>query len=218
VALTFDDGPHPAFTSRILEILRAGGAKATFFVVGSQAERHPELLREILRRADELGNHTYSHRNLMRVSRADFLEELDRTRRIMEKAGARGPLLFRPPGGDFNDEVLSAAGEARYRTVLWTVLPKVHASPPPAEIAGRVLAEASDGGVILLHSGVENTIRALPGILEELRARGFRCVTVSELLSDPRPKDPRAIWLDAPRLPVRSAPPAEPTFGGEEAP
>jgi peptidoglycan/xylan/chitin deacetylase (PgdA/CDA1 family) len=198
--------------------LRAGEAKATFFVVGSQAERHPEALRMILRRADELGNHTFSHPNLTRVARADLLEELDKTRRIMEKAGSRGPLLFRPPGGDFNGGVLSAAREAKYRVVLWTVLARDHESPPPAEIAGRVLAEATDGGVILLHSGVENTVRALPGLLDELRARGFRCVTVGELISDPRPTDPRAVWLDAAPLPGPSAPPAGPTSDGGEAP
>jgi len=218
VALTFDDGPHPAYTSRILEILRAGQAKATFFVVGSQAALHPEALRMILLRADELGNHTFSHPNLTRVARADLLDELDKTRRIIKKAGARDPLLFRPPGGDFNGGVLSAAREAKYRVILWTVLPRDHESPPPTEIAGRVLAEVSDGGVILLHSGVENTVRALPRLLDELRARGFRCVTVGELLSDPRPTDPRAVWLDASRLPGRWAPPARTTSDGGEAP
>jgi peptidoglycan/xylan/chitin deacetylase (PgdA/CDA1 family) len=120
-------------------------------------------------------------------------------------------MFFRPPGGGFDVRTLSTAKAAGYRMVLWTVLPRDHERPPPEIIRKRVLADVSDGGVILLHSGVESTVRALPDLLRELRERGYRCVTVGELLNDGRPTDPTAVWLDATVSPGREAPPADPT-------
>jgi peptidoglycan/xylan/chitin deacetylase (PgdA/CDA1 family) len=209
VALTFDDGPHPDYTDRLLDVLRAGHAKATFFVVGSQAEGHPALIEDILREGCEVANHTYTHPNLTRLPRTALMNELDRTQSLLEQDGLTGSRFFRPPGGQFNARVLSAARRAGYRMVLWTVLPRDHERPPAEDIRRRVLAEASDGGVILMHSGVDSTLKVLPELLRELEARGYRCVTVGELLAGSRPTDPTSRWLDASSPPGRTEPPAD---------
>lgn len=209
VAFTFDDGPHGAYTGRLLDALRRAGAKATFFVVGGPAERRPDLVREILRRGSEVANHTYSHPNLTKISRAELDDEIQRAQRVIEGAGGGRAMFFRPPGGQFNDSVRAAARACGHRMVLWTVLPKDHEHPSADVIRRRILSEVTDGGVVLLHSGVEETLRALPGILEELTARGYRFVTVGDLAADGRPGDPVSVWLDAEALPSRPALPPE---------
>jgi peptidoglycan-N-acetylglucosamine deacetylase len=203
VALTFDDGPHPAFTGRILDILRRRRARATFFLVGAPVELHPREAREIARRGSETANHTYSHPNLTRLSRQNLVAELVKARRSLGAAGLKDAGLFRPPGGRLNDGVLEGARAAGYRTALWTVLPRDHDRPSADVIRRRVLSQVTDGGVVLLHSGIESTVEALPGILDELSDRGYRFVTVGELLQDVRSTDPVALWLDA-----RAAPPS----------
>jgi peptidoglycan/xylan/chitin deacetylase (PgdA/CDA1 family) len=220
VALTFDDGPHPDFTPRLLDILRRHRARATFFVVGDPSAAHPDLLRRIARAGHEVANHTLHHRPLTGLSRGGLLSELDGVQKMLDPLSARRarrPRLFRPPGGRFDADVLSTARAAGYHMILWTVLPKDHDQPPADEILRRVLADVSDGGVILLHSGVESTVEALPLILDALALRGYRCVTVGDLLAHSRPTDPSAVWLDAPVLPGRELPPAAETgapYGG----
>ncbi len=214
VALTFDDGPHPAYAGRLLDALRSGGARATFFVVGRQAEKNPSLLTDILRQGCELANHTYTHPRLPGLPRPDVLEQLDRTQVLLDHAGARGPRFFRPPGGRFDGKVRAAARAEGYHMVLWTVLPGDHESPPPEAIRRRVLADVQDGGVILLHSGIENTVKILPVLLKDLRARGYRCVTVGELLAEARPSPVTEVWLDPSIMPKRPELPPEESLEG----
>jgi peptidoglycan/xylan/chitin deacetylase (PgdA/CDA1 family) len=216
VALTFDDGPHPAYTGRLLDLLRAGGAHATFFVVGTQAEKNPKLLDDVLRRGCELANHTYDHPPLTRLRRADLLDELESTQALLDAAGARGPRFFRPPGGRFDGKVLATARADGYQMILWTVLPRDHEAPPKETVRRRVLEDVEDGGVILLHSGVESTAEALPDILADLRARGYACVSVGELLSSRRAGDNFESWLNPAALPRR--PLAAARGGGIERP
>lgn len=218
VAFTFDDGPHPAFTGRILDQLRRADAKATFFVVGGPVARNPLLVQDILRRGSDVANHTFTHPNLTRIPRGEILDELRRTQELIDEAGARGPRFFRPPGGRFNPEVLASARAAGYRLALWTVLPKDHEGPTEDVVRRRVLSEVSDGAVVLLHSGIESTARALPGILAELKARGYRFVTVRELAEDARPTDPVSVWLEAAVLPPRPALPPEGAVEESEVP
>ena len=209
VAITFDDGPHPDFTERLLAVLRREDSRATFFMVGRPAEKNPRLVDAVLRRGCEAANHTYAHPNLSKMSGASVLAELEQTRRILDRPGTPSPLLFRPPGGRFDAGVLGTTRVAGYQMALWTVLPRDHENPSADLIRRRVLSEVSDGAVVLLHSGKENTLRALPLILEELRERGYRCVTVSRLLAERRSTDPTALWLDAASLPPRPALPPE---------
>jgi cellulose synthase/poly-beta-1,6-N-acetylglucosamine synthase-like glycosyltransferase/peptidoglycan/xylan/chitin deacetylase (PgdA/CDA1 family)/spore germination protein YaaH len=194
VALSFDDGPDPAWTPRILDILKERQAPATFFVVGENAVRSPELLTRIVDEGHEIGNHTYSHPNIADVSEERLTLEVNVVQRLFESRLGRRSLLFRPPyAEDVEPEtpdqvrpllVTSALG---YYTVGMQIDPGDWARPGTDEIVARVLAGArgGEGNVVLLHdSGGDRTqtIAALPLIIDGLRAEGFRLVPVSALL------------------------------------
>ncbi|OGR83948.1 MAG: hypothetical protein A2636_04225 [Elusimicrobia bacterium RIFCSPHIGHO2_01_FULL_64_10] len=191
IALTFDDGPHPVYTERLLRILRNYRVPATFFVVGKQAELHPGLLKKISREGHLIANHTFHHPDLRRLSDSEIVRELDSTRDTVRSLTGRTAVYFRPPGGRTNDRVERVAEAAGYRMTLWTVLPRDHARPPAKTIRDRVLRSARENGIVLLHSGVENTLRALPGVILALRKNGFEFVPVSDLAPDRvSPEDP----------------------------
>lgn len=205
LALTFDDGPHPAFTDRLLRVLRQERVAATFFVVGKQAELYPRLLQDMSRQGHELANHTQHHLNLTTLTPDRVKQELDDTRALIEWASGKPNRFFRPPGGRYNEATLDAASGAGYRMVMWTVFPRDHGGPTSQEIHARVMADARDGGVVLMHSGVEATLEALPRIIHDLRAKGFHFLTISELLEERI--DPRV--LSAWYLPRKPAAPAD---------
>ncbi|HRY30209.1 MAG TPA: polysaccharide deacetylase family protein [Elusimicrobiota bacterium] len=184
IALTFDDGPHPAFTDRLLRVLSENKAVATFFVVGTQAEKYPVLLRTLARQGHELANHTFHHRNLTTISEETLLQELGDTARLIEETTGKRCRYFRPPGGRYNQGTLDLASHNGYRMILWTVFPRDHSAVSAQEVYDRVMASASDGGVVLLHSGMEGTLRILPKIIQDLRARGFEFLTISEMLHE----------------------------------
>jgi peptidoglycan/xylan/chitin deacetylase (PgdA/CDA1 family) len=184
IALTFDDGPHPAFTDRLVHVLAQHRAVGTFFVVGSQVRRYPGLLRELATHGNEIANHTYDHLNLTTLSADQIRTELDDTRRLIEQITEKRCALFRPPGGRYDEKTLDIAAHNGYHMVLWTVFPRDHESPPPEEIYRRVMASAADGGVVLMHSGIESTLDVLPRIIEDLRAKGFQFLTISEMLDE----------------------------------
>lgn len=184
IAITFDDGPHPRLTERLLAILARQDVKATFFVVGKQAERYPELVQEIFQSGHELANHTYSHRDLRHLSLEEFDNEFDRTHNIVQSITDQQMHFFRPPGGQYDEHVVDRAKNLGYRMVLWNIFPGDHANPPVSKIKSRVLSAVQDGGIVLLHSGIENTLAALPELITELRNRGCIFVTLSNLLDN----------------------------------
>lgn len=187
VALTFDDGPHAAATSRVLDLLGECGARATFFVVGQRVEAGGASAAALLRRMNaeghEIGNHSWSHPNISRLSHAGIREQVERTQGAIERACGFRPVLFRPPGGamDFA-AVRSLAGTEIRDVAMWSVDPSDWARPGRERIWRRVADAAQDGSIILLHDTHEETVRALPVILDLLQARGFAIVTVSEVL------------------------------------
>jgi peptidoglycan/xylan/chitin deacetylase (PgdA/CDA1 family) len=184
IALTFDDGPHPAFTDRLLQVLKEENAAATFFVVGRQAERYPRLMQAILNHGHEIANHTFNHQNLTTLTDQQVARELEDTRRVIESVAGKKCSYFRPPGGQYNPGTLNVASQEGYRMILWTVFPRDHSSPSAQKIYECVMADAQDGGVVLLHSGVESTLKVLPQIIRDLRAKGFQFLTISELLDE----------------------------------
>ncbi len=188
IALTFDDGPHLNFTPRLLEILRKNNATATFFVVGEQAERHPELVRDIVAGGNAVANHTYHHVNLNRIP-ATIRDQMVATEikacgEVLAGITGKAPHLFRPPGGDYTDRVLEICEALGYKVILWTDNPGDYRSPSPEFLREYVLDTARNGGIILLHDGVEQTVQVLPQILEVLRDRGFKLVSVDQLMAD----------------------------------
>ncbi|MFF0767305.1 polysaccharide deacetylase family protein [Nonomuraea wenchangensis] len=183
LALTFDDGPHPLFTDRVLKVLRRYEVPATFFCVGLHAAGHPEVVRRILDGGHALGNHTWSHPYLPDLTKDGLAEQVARTARQLP-AGGGAPALFRPPYGSRSPDILSWLVELGTTTVLWDVEPFDWALPGAGVIADRVLADVRPGSVILLHDGGgdrSQTVAALPSIIERLLDDGYEFVTVDQL-------------------------------------
>jgi peptidoglycan/xylan/chitin deacetylase (PgdA/CDA1 family) len=182
IALTFDDGPHAVMTERLLDTLKDEGVPGTFFIVGKMAVRYPEIVQEIARQGHEVANHTFSHPNLARADGKTVLNELAQTRSIIQKLTGQDTVLYRPPGGDYSRLSLKVASKAGYHMILWTVLTKdVNGTSVPV-MQRHILNNAADGAIVLMHSGIPNTIAMLPGVIEELRREGYHFVTVSQLI------------------------------------
>jgi peptidoglycan/xylan/chitin deacetylase (PgdA/CDA1 family) len=181
IALTFDDGPHPLFTPRLLAVLRNLHVPATFFVVGKMAERAPNLIREEVASGFDVENHTYHHVSLTKLPTEQALDEIEACGMVVEDITGRAPHLFRPPGGRFTAEVAADAAEMGYTTVLWTDDPGDYQSPPESVILARALRSARNGGILLLHDGIPATIDALPVLVADLRAQGYTIVSARQL-------------------------------------
>lgn len=182
VALTFDDGPHPQFTPQILAILKRYNVRATFFVVGKMAARYPELVRQEAAAGNLVGNHTYDHVNLTRIPVAMVEQQWQKGSDVIKRILGKPPAFCRPPGGDYDKDVINSAAAHGLTTVLWTDDPGDYARPGDKVIAERVLRRIDNGGIVLLHDGVQQTIDVLPQIIESLQKRGFRFVTVAEMI------------------------------------
>jgi peptidoglycan-N-acetylglucosamine deacetylase len=185
VALSFDDGPYP-LTPSFVRMLKANGAVATFFMIGSQVTpAYRATLHEELRDGDALGDHTWSHPDLARLSGAEVRSQLRGTREVIRRESGYRPCVFRPPYGDYNGSVISIARSLGLATIIWDVDPSDYALPGTAAIEQRVLAQTTPGSIILSHDGGGprgQTLAAYPAIIRALRARGYRFVTVPQLL------------------------------------
>jgi peptidoglycan-N-acetylglucosamine deacetylase len=184
LALTFDDGPHGPLTVDLLRVLRLTHTRATFFVIGKQVDKYPQLVREEMQDGHEVGNHTYDHVNLTQIPPELIGYELDECNRAIKRASGTEVHFFRPPGGDYNVDVLRAATHRDIVTTLWTDDPGDYAHPGADVILQRTLDHLENGGIILLHDGIPETIDVLPAIIAEARKRGYEFVTVSELKRD----------------------------------
>jgi peptidoglycan-N-acetylglucosamine deacetylase len=187
VSLTFHDGPNPKSTPQLLKILDDADIKATFFVVGKMAEKYPELIKEIYKRGHQIAGHTYDHKNLTTLTTTGVISELSRTRLIIKDIIGIDTHLFTPPGGQYNSRVIEDADSCGYKMALWSVFPEDHRNPSPI-IYEKVVSNSRDGSVVLLHNGPPDTIDALPKIIEKLKARGFKFVTLTELLAQGKGK------------------------------
>ncbi len=185
IALTFDDGPHRAYTKEILEILAEYGIKATFFVVGRNVERYPELVKQELEGGHEIGNHTYSHPHLTNISGEDLYREMLQTETLLVSLLGVGPKLFRPPEGVYSQRVSMTLERLDYIPILWTVDTTDWKKPSAEAIAETVIRNTEPGVIILCHdfvSGKSNTPAALRIFIPKLLEQGYEFVTVSELL------------------------------------
>ena len=186
-ALTFDDGPHPEFTPAILDILERYGVRATFFMVGSSVELYPEIAKEVWERGHAIGNHTYTHpANLELLPDWAIRREVERSAEAIERATGERPVLFRPPRGRFGSKAAAVLSGAHQKVVLWTVSADHHEAKTPHEMAERVLRLIRPGAIVLLHDGSTparwKDVVATSMLIEALRKRGYRLVTVPELL------------------------------------
>lgn len=187
VALTLDDGPVEAGTEPVLAILERAGVRATFFLVGRQVERQPELVRRIVAAGHEVANHSYTHRRMIGSSEAHYEDEIARTAAALRREGARGPLLFRPPFGKKLFGLPRAVARLGHRMIMWDVgEPDLE---DPRAYAASIVERARPGSIILMHVMYRNNEvarQALPLVIDGLRAKGLRVVTVGELLARER--------------------------------
>ncbi|MEN6521705.1 MAG: polysaccharide deacetylase family protein [Armatimonadota bacterium] len=181
-AITFDDGPNVG-TPRLLKVLADKNVKATFFIVGAMAESNPDMLRRIAADGHEIQNHTYSHRNLHYLPNIEIEKELVRTAAVIGDMTGESSRFFRPPGGHQNDNLASAAGKYGFSSVFWTVNCSRNEGTTPQNIIKQVSSETVPGSIILMHNVEEITLMALPKVIDALRAKGYKLVTFSELLS-----------------------------------
>jgi peptidoglycan/xylan/chitin deacetylase (PgdA/CDA1 family) len=175
IAISVDDGPDPADTPRMLDVLAAQNVKATFFVLGEQATAHPDLVRREYQEGHLVQNHTYTHADLTKLSDAAVLKELQDTNAAITATGAPQPNLFRPPGGATNAKVKSLGASIGLTQTLWNVTTNDWENPPPEEVCNRAVNNADDGGIMLLHDGGEatNSDEALECIITRLRGLGY---------------------------------------------
>ncbi|MDQ7827294.1 MAG: polysaccharide deacetylase family protein [Candidatus Eremiobacteraeota bacterium] len=181
VALTFDDGPHRLFTPQLIRLLKKYEVKATFFFVGKMAEKHKDLVRALTAEGHEVENHSFHHVNLTKIPKEEIEVEWLACNEVLKSITGREPKFCRPPGGDYDDEVIQAAARCGLTTVLWTDDPGDYARPGKEKIEDRVLANIDNGGIILLHDGVQQTINILPDIIEHLKKRGYKFITITEM-------------------------------------
>lgn len=191
VALTFDDGPGP-YTPRVLAVLERFHVKATFFEIGRNVAAYPRYTAELARAGMVIGDHTEEHPFLAELGPSEQASELDQAADAIQAAGAPRPLLFRPPYGSFDAATLALLRERNMLMVLWTVDTSDYALPGVGKIIYTALSGARPGAIILFHDGGGEryeTVAALPRIIERLRQRGYRLVTVPELLRDDPPPE-----------------------------
>jgi len=183
VALAFDDGPFE-YTNGILDTLAAHNAKATFFLVGLQIEKYPEIAQRIVKEGHQVGNHSYSHKMLTQVDRSTWTNQIDQMSVLIQETMQIYPKIFRPPYRGYNDEIQKYANEAGMTVVLWDVDPKDWKTSSPTLVEERILSHVKPGSILTLHDLSEGTRKGLGSIIESLQARGYELVTVGEMIED----------------------------------
>lgn len=183
VALTFDDGPSPATTPKVLDILKRHNAKGTFFVLGELAAKHKNILARAAAEGHEIGAHTWSHIQMSASSDEKIISEMDRTNAVITEAIGRRPVIMRPPYGATNKHVLDLM-MSRYgmTSILWNVDTQDWKHPGVSVVTDRAVSRARNGCIILVHDIHASTLAAVEGIVTGLQKRGFKLVTVSELI------------------------------------
>lgn len=187
IALSFDDGPHPRLTPVILDILEEYGIKATFFMVGENVGYYPAAARAVAEAGHEIANHTFSHRKFGKMTEGEMREEIAACEQALASVSDSPVHFIRPPEGQMNETMRRVAGNLDYRIILWDVDTRDWAHTPPAEISRHILDTVQAGDIILMHDFIGHdspTPEALRQVIPELLARGYRFVTVGELVAN----------------------------------
>ncbi|GAA2221889.1 polysaccharide deacetylase family protein [Streptomyces amakusaensis] len=193
IALTFDAGPGKD-TPELLDTLKKEKVPATFFLLGKKhITKYPAVVKRLSDEGHEVANHTWTHKRLDRLKPDKIREELELAQNAIAKITGKKPTLMRPPQGRINDDVTAVTKELGLAQVLWSATAKDYSTNDSALITKRILKQASRDGVILLHDIYDGTVPAVPGIIEELKKRGYTFVTVSQLLA-PAKANPGEIY------------------------
>jgi peptidoglycan-N-acetylglucosamine deacetylase len=189
IAMTFDDGPSATLTPKLLDLLAAHHIKATFFVIGENVAEHPEIVARAAQEGHEIASHSWSHPNFAKMSDESARRQLQQTDDAIKKATGKRPTLFRPPYGSITArEKRWIHDEFGYDIILWDVDPYDWKRPGPAVVRARILKETRPGSIVLSHDIHPGTIEAMPSTFDELEAKGFKFVTVSELIRMATPR------------------------------
>ena len=193
IAMTFDDGPSATLTPKLLDLLAAHHIKATFFVIGENVAEHPEIVERAAREGHEIANHSWSHPNFGKMSDESVRSQLSRTDDAIRNATGTRPTLMRPPYGSITPRQKRwIHDEFGYQIILWDVDPYDWKRPGPSVVRNRILKETRPGSIVLSHDIHPGTIEAMPSTFDQLQAKGFEFVTVSELIrmAVPPPSQP----------------------------
>ncbi len=190
VALTFDDGPYPPYTEQVLDVLKEYNVPATFFVVGKNVEKYPELVKRIADEGHQIGNHTYHHIDLLKANRKVIAEEIDNTSKAILSAAGISPRLMRPPHGFRDPAVMEMMAERNMKVVEWSVMSRDWTNPGVDTIVERTVKKVKNGSIILMHDGDGimsqdsriQSVEAARRIIQILSAQGYTFVTVDEIL------------------------------------
>lgn len=181
IALTFDDGPHPVYTEQLLDGLKKRSVKATFFILGEQAEMYPDIVKRIGEEGHLIGNHTYSHLQYSPSREVEFGQELVKTNEILKDITGQEVMFVRPPYGSWNKKYET---QLNMFPVLWTIDPLDWTTSNVLKVVRGVLAKASENDIILMHDCYQSTVTAALEVIDTLQKEGFVFVTVEELLFD----------------------------------
>jgi peptidoglycan/xylan/chitin deacetylase (PgdA/CDA1 family) len=184
IALTFNDGPHAKNTPRLLDILKERGVKATFFLIGQNVAANPQIVKRMTDEGHEVGNATWSHKGLKNLDEARLTEELQKAHDAILAASGAAPRIYRPPFGSINARQQAIVTKHfGYPAILWEVDTRDWQAPrTAAKVHDRILKETHAGSIILCHDAQPATVDAMPATLDELKAKGFQFLTISELI------------------------------------
>lgn len=192
VALTFDDAPDDRFTPQILDVLKKESVKATFFVVGNRVETHPEIIKRMADEGHVVGNHSYNHANLPKLSDADFRGQVTKTDDLIRSITGYKPMLIRPPYGNISEPQIQWLASQHKKIINWNVDSLDWKGLNAEQVKTNVLAHVRPGSIILQHAAggtgedLSGTVHALPDIILKLRSDGVKLVTIPELLDLPK--------------------------------
>ena len=192
IAMTFDDGPSATLTPKLLDILKERHMHVTFFVLGEMVKPHPEILKRAVAEGHEIGDHSWSHPNLAKMSDEAVRSELERTKDVIADAIGHAPTLMRPPYGSLTTAQRKWVHETLgFQIILWDVDPDDWKRPGPAIVEKRIIDGTRNGSIILSHDIHPGTVEAMPSTFDTLLAKGFKFVTVSELIAMNQPEPPK---------------------------
>ena len=182
IALTINVDWGEEYIPKMLEVFDTKNVKATFFLSGKWAEKHPDLVKDIYNRGHELGNHGYSHPHPDKLSVQQNIEEIQKTEQAIERITGFKTRLFAPAYGEKKQHVVDAAAKIGYRTIYWSLDTIDWQKPKPSTIVERIVPRAFNGAIVLMHP-TENTVLALPEIIHKLKEQGYSFMTVTEIIN-----------------------------------
>jgi peptidoglycan-N-acetylglucosamine deacetylase len=182
IALTFDSAWGDEYTQDILEVLKRYNIKATFFLTGAWVDKYPDAVKQIYDDGHEIGNHSTTHVKMTKISKDSIISELKVTESKIYSITRKRTTLFRAPFGEYNNRMINTARGVGYNIIQWDIDSLDWKGLNEQDICSRVITKVGKGSIILFHNNMENTYKALPGVIEKLRKDGYKFITVSELL------------------------------------